>query len=212
MTALGFAPRLLVAEDDPDLLYLVQGALEEEGYGVTPATSLSASLAALETHLFHFVLTDLFHYHGQTPLLSIQPLLQAAAPIPVGVMTAWPVPEEALTQTTLAFLLRKPFEIDDLLRQMDAHIHPHIRSSRQRSLVQDFFLALNAHDMTLLERLCTPDAKVAPPLAGSTVSLRLYNHLEALEHRWSRLPGYTIEEVQLFDYLDGVAARCLGRW
>ncbi len=212
MTALDIAPRLLVVEDDADLLSIVQDALEEEGYGVTPATSLPDSLSALEARLFHFVLTDLFAQRSQAPLQSIQPLLQEAAPIPVGVLTAWPIPEDAVAEAHLAFLLQKPFDIDDLLRHMDAHIHAHARSPRQRHLVQEFFLALNAHDWTRLERLCTPEVRVTPPLAASSVSLRLHTYLEMLEQRWSRLPGYTIEEAKVFGWQDELAARYIASW
>lgn len=117
-----------------------------------------------------------------------------------------------MAHTNLAFLLQKPFEIDDLLRQMDAHVHSPVRSTRERHLVQEFFLALNARDWTRLERLCTAEVRVAPPLTTSSVSLRLRTYLEMLEQRWSRLPGYTIEEAKVFNRQDGLAARYLACW
>ena len=67
MTSLAPAPRLLLVEDDAALLSLVQGVLEEEGYAVTPTTSIPASLSALEARVFHFVLTDLFSARSQAP-------------------------------------------------------------------------------------------------------------------------------------------------
>ena len=91
------SPQVLVVEDDPGILDLIQKVLEEEGCAVTLAHSLPASLAVLEEHLFHLILTDLFPQPRQSPLQSIQPLLVEAAPIPVGIMTAWPVPVETAT-------------------------------------------------------------------------------------------------------------------
>lgn len=156
MPALASAPRLLVVDDDTELLTLVSMTLKEEGYDVTPAASLPGSLRALEDHLFQLVLTDLFREPGQRhPLQSIQPLLEHAAPIPVGVMTAWQIAEEDLDLGDLAFLLEKPFDIDDLLGKVEAELHPSIRSLRQHTLVEQFFQAINARDWPRLARLCT---------------------------------------------------------
>ena len=217
MTSLAPAPRLLVVEDDAELLNLVQGFLEEEGYSVTSATSLPDSLTALEERLFHFVLTDLFYEPRQrSPLASIQPLLAQAAPIPVGVMTAWPIPEEATAQANLTFLLRKPFDLDDLLGHVDAELHPTIRSLRQHTLVEEFFAALAVHDWQLLSRLCTPDVTVAPVSAPAVASFGsrqgLPSFQAAMERRFRLLPGYSIEGIQVFPRTMGVAARYVGRW
>ena len=184
MTALAPAPRLLVVDDDAALLSLVQGVLEEEGYAVTPAPSLPDSLGALEDHLFQLVLTDLFREPGQRhPLQSIQPLLEHAAPIPVGVMTAWRLAEADPDLTDLAFLLRKPFDLDDLLGQVDVVMHPTIRSLRQLTLVEQFFTALNARDWQLLARLCTSDVQVSPAGNVARVRLGLPGYLASLELR-----------------------------
>lgn len=216
MPFLARAPRLLVVEDDTELLEIVQDALEEEGYGVTPATSLPHSLSALEEQLFHFVLTDLFSESRQAPFQSIQSLLVSAAPIPVGVMTAWPVPVEAALQTDLAFLLRKPFDLDDLLRRVHAHVHPRVSRPRQHQLVEAFFAALNVRDWKRLARLCTPDVSVgslaAPPVARSAPRSGLLSMRGTWEERFHRLPGYTIEGVHVYRRPLGVAARYMARW
>ena len=212
MPAHASAPRLLVVDDDATQLSLVQAVLEEEGYAVTPATSLSTSLRALEEHLFHLVLTDLFAAHSQAPLQSIHPLIEQAAPTPVGVMTAWRVPEAAVTQADLAFVLQKPFDLVDLLGQVDAVLHPTIKSLRQLTLVEQFFNALNARDWPRLARLCAPDVKMSPAGNVASVRLGLPGYLAYLEQRLRRLPDYTLEEVQVFPRQDGVATRYLARW
>ena len=211
--AVASPPHLLVVEDDRDILDAVQGVLQEEGYSVTPAISLPESLAALEDHLFQFVLTDLFREPEQHhPLQSIQPLIEQAAPIPVGVMTAWRVPEDDVTQANLAFVLPKPFELDDLLGHLDAYLHPTISSIRQHQMVEQFFLALNARDWQRLTRLCAQNVRVITSVVASGSRIGLRSYLAILERRFSLLPDYTIEEVQIFPRQDGAAARYLARW
>ena len=215
--AVASPPHLLVVEDDQELLELVQGVLKEEGYGVTAAASLPDSLAALEQQLFHFVLTDLFSQPGKShPLQSIQPLLAQAAPIPVGVVTAWQVPEDDPALADLAFLLRKPFDLDDFLRKVDAEMNATSHSTHQNQLVEQFFLAINARDWQLLSRLCTPDVRMAPLKAPAVAVFAPHSELfsvrATLEQRTSSLPGYTIEEVRVFPRPFGVSARYIARW
>ena len=213
--AVASPPHLLVVEDDHEILDVVQGVLHEEGYAVTPATSLPASLVALEEHLFHLVLTDLFLQPPQShPFKSIQPLLTEAAPIPVGVMTAWRVSEDDTAQANLAFLLRKPFELDDLLRHLDANLHPSVSSARQHQMVEQFFLALNAHDWQRLARLCISQVRMVPLHAPALAPARsgLLSLQTTLEQRVRALPGYTIEGVQVFPRPIGVSARYIVRW
>ena len=213
MPALAPAPRLLVVEDDTELLDLVSNMLGEEGYRVTPATSLPDSLRALEDHLFQLVLTDLFREPDQRhPLQSIQPLIVQAAPIPVGVMTAWRVPEEDVAQAKLAFLLPKPFDLDDLLVHLDAELHPISSRIRQTRLVEQFYLDLNARDWHHLTRLCAPEVRVLTPVVVSGSRIGLRGYLAMLERRFSLLPDYTIEEVGVFPREGGAAVRYLARW
>ena len=212
MPALAAPPRLLVVEDDADLLSIVQEALEEDGYCVTPAASLPDSLAALEEQRFQFVLTDLF-YQPRHPLLhSIHPLLARAAPTPVGVMTAWLIPDEDLAREDLAFLMPMPFDLDELRGRLDAEFHPTIRSIRQTQLVEQFCQYLNARDWRQLTRLCAPTLRVTTPMVVSNASIGLRNYLAILERRCSLLPGYTIEAVRVFPRQDGAVARYLARW
>ena len=214
--AVASTPQLLVVEDDLELLELVGGFLQGEGYAVTPTNSLDTSMEALEDRLFHLVLTDLFRAPGQSQLLqSIQPLIQQAAPIPVGVITAWRVPEEDVARSNLAFVLPKPFELDDLLGKIDAQLHPTISSLRQTQLVEEFFHALNTRDWQRLARICIPQVRLtllnAPAVAAAGVG-GLLSLQALLERRVRALPGYTIEEVRVFPRQIAVSARYIVRW
>jgi CheY-like chemotaxis protein len=208
--------RLLLVEDDPDILVPIQEALEAEGYAVATAESLPLSLARVEEQVYHLVLTDLFSSYGRDPLQSIRPLLAQAAPIPVAVMTAWPLAAEAASQAGVAWVLRKPFELDDLLRAVHQETQPHRSRSLQTIVVEQFFAALNARDWKRVARLCTPDVAVrplsAPAVAASSSPGGLQTYRAFMEQRFSALPGYRIEDVRVFRRPIGVAARYLVRW
>lgn len=216
MTSSASSARVLVVDDDTELLSIVQEALEEDGYAITPAASLPESLLALEEQLFHFVLTDLFYQPGRSPLQSIRPLLAQATPIPVGVLTAWNLPEEDAAQADLAFLLRKPFDLDDLQRRLHAHVHPHVSRPRQHLVVEAFFEALTTRDWKRLARLCTPDVRLgslaAPAVAAASAPGGLFRLRATLEERFLHLPGYTIEAVQDYRRPMGASARYVARW
>lgn len=209
-------PQLLIVEDDPEILFAVQDTLEEEGYLVTPATSLPASLDKLSEQLFHLILTDLFQVGKQAPLQSIQPLLTYATPTPVGIMTAWPIPEEAAAQAGASFLLRKPFELDDLIHIIQRELSARSRSPRQSHIVEQFFAALRANDWKHLARLCTPDVVILPLKAPAVIDASTTHGLltlrALLEQRVSTLPGYMIEDVRVYGRPLGVAARYTARW
>lgn len=209
-------PHLLVVEDDPAILTLVQDTLEAEGCRIASALSLPESLALLSKQVFHLVLTDLFEPSGHHPLQSIHPLLAQAPPIPVGIMTAWEVPAEAALQAGASFLVRKPFDLDDLVRAVQEELALRPSEMRQHFLVEQFFAALGEGDWQRVARLCTPDLLVVPlgvPPVGAMQGPRgLIAARPLLERRFRSLPGYTIEQVAVLARPLGVAARYTARW
>src|SRR5271169_74676 len=87
------APRILIADDQPDVLEALRLLLKGEGYQIDSATSPTGILAALETRDFDAVLMDLNYTRDTTSgqegldlLARIQAIDNAA---PVVVMTAW---------------------------------------------------------------------------------------------------------------------------
>jgi DNA-binding NtrC family response regulator len=85
--------RILIADDQPDVLEALRLLLKGEGYQIDSATSPSGILAALETRDFDVVLMDLNYTRDTTSgqegldlLARIQSIDNAA---PVVVMTAW---------------------------------------------------------------------------------------------------------------------------
>lgn len=210
-------PHLLVVEDDPALLERLVALLGEEGYVVFPVTSLPASLMRLQNRSFQFVLTDLFAQPGYDPLRSIVPLLCAAAPIPVGVMTAWPIALDVVIQAGLACLVRKPFEADALLQAVESGLQSVLSHQQQQAqLVEQFFAALNVRDWKGVVHLCTPEVTfvslTAPAVTNSGSCMGLLGYRVLMERRMNALPGYTLAEVRVFGRPLGVAARYVTCW
>jgi CheY-like chemotaxis protein len=112
------AARLLVVEDDRAIQEVMRLILLEAGYQVEIAARPEVALEALRGAAYDLILTDLF---GGTPaagLAAVRPVLQAAAPTPVGVCTGFPLSSEVAASAGFAFMVPKPFEIDALLEEI----------------------------------------------------------------------------------------------
>lgn len=113
------AYRLLMIDDDPDLLDTLMYIVREEGYQATPASSLAEALALIETQTFDLIVTDLLDYNLAKPGKHIQALIDRAQPTPIGIMTGHrlldehPFPEAR-------FILPKPFDLQDFFGQIAA--------------------------------------------------------------------------------------------
>lgn len=113
------SPRVLVVEDEPEILRLVQAALEEAGMQVTGAPREGEALKRLREGRYAVVVTDLYVTRGQEELESIAALLREARATPVGVMSGWPVEDEVARAAGVAFVLRKPFAVEELVRAVE---------------------------------------------------------------------------------------------
>jgi len=87
------APRLLIADDQPDVLEALRLLLKSEGYKLESAGSPAAILDAVDSTDFDAVLMDLNYTRdttsGQEGLDLISQLRRRDAALPVVVMTAW---------------------------------------------------------------------------------------------------------------------------
>lgn len=161
---LSVRPHVLVVEDDADLHDLLTLLLQEEGYLVTSASALMQAIALLETNTFHFILSDVFLYAPGDPLANLEPLRERAWPIPVAIMTAWNVSEEAAKQHGFACLVRKPFDIDQLSATIATCLDTPLTSKQvnQARTVERYYGALNSHDSAAAASLCTEDFTYFP--------------------------------------------------
>ena len=111
--------RLLVVDDDLDLLHLINMRLSAAGYEVVQATSGEAALEVFREHRPQLVITDL--RMGAMDGLTLFGHLQAEAPtVPVIILTAHGSIADAVTagQKGVFSFLPKPFDGQELLRRV----------------------------------------------------------------------------------------------
>src|SRR3974390_1190819 len=115
------SPKVLIADDQPDVLEALRLLLKSEGFATESATSPSAILSAVEARDFHVVLMDLNYARdttsGQEGLDLLNHLQALDSTLPVVVMTAWGSVElavEAMRRGARDFV-QKPWENARLL-------------------------------------------------------------------------------------------------
>lgn len=108
-------PRLLVVDDDAEIVKLVSIAMRARGYLVDGATTLPEAVAAIDTTTYSVVLTDK-NLKGATGLELIDALTLKAPATAIVLMTAYP--EGALGRlASLDGYVGKPFKSLDLVAQ-----------------------------------------------------------------------------------------------
>jgi DNA-binding NtrC family response regulator len=115
------APRILIADDQADVIEALRLLLKGEGFAIEAATSPAGVLTALEAREFDVVLIDLNYARdttsGQEGLDLLSRLQSIDATLPVVVMTAWgsvDVAVEAMRRGARDFV-QKPWDNPRLL-------------------------------------------------------------------------------------------------
>jgi CheY-like chemotaxis protein len=210
--------RLLVIEDDLDTRELVGAFLQDEGYAVTLASSLKEARELLEKQPFHLVLTDLFASDSSDPLKSVEVLRELARPTPIGVMTGWAVKVEEVHRQGFAFLVAKPFHLDELLTTIASGLNLPLSPEQQRQaeVVKRFLATLESKNLEALAEVCTPDVRYYPPASSPYTSARkvsgLVSYRAYIENVYSYFQNVHFEEVLLYARPKGLAARYTSHW
>jgi DNA-binding NtrC family response regulator len=115
------APRLLIADDQPDVIEALRFLLKAEGYAIESVSSPQAVLQAIEAREYDLALVDLNYTRdttsGEEGLDLLSRIQAADATLPVIVMTAWGSVElavEAMRRGARDFVT-KPWENARLL-------------------------------------------------------------------------------------------------
>jgi two-component system response regulator GlrR len=114
------AARILVVDDDPSLLRLLDIRLQAAGYSVETAASGGAALSCLERAVPDAVITDL-KMDGMDGLDLLRALQQRHPGLPVLLLTAHGTIPDAVTATqrgAVAFLT-KPVDREELLQELE---------------------------------------------------------------------------------------------
>src|SRR5207249_1336901 len=177
--------RIIVVDDDKNLIELVKMRLESAGYDVTAAVQEDEALSAVKTHSFDICLLDLMLRDRDG--IALMGEIHAVAPdIPVIILTAHGSIEsavEAMRKGAYSYLT-KPFEPQDLLLQIDRALeHRRLNSEikRLKELLEEKYdfaniIARSAKMRSVLDivtRIATLDSiQIASCFTGAAVLSR----------------------------------------
>ncbi|WP_307729536.1 sigma 54-interacting transcriptional regulator [Pseudoduganella violacea] len=120
MSAMEHGARLLLVDDDTDLLRLLSMRLSANGYRVTGVDSAEAALARLSIELPSLVISDV-RLPGRDGMALFQQIRQQYPALPVILLTAHGTIPDAVEATTLgaSAYLTKPFDAKVLLERIE---------------------------------------------------------------------------------------------
>jgi ketosteroid isomerase-like protein/CheY-like chemotaxis protein len=190
--------------------------LDDEGYQPYVTGCLEDALLCLDEHLFGLVLTDLFSRAPSGALESVAALRERAHPTPVGVLSGWNVTPEEVVAKGFAFLMVKPFDMDDLLasiaKALGAPLEP--RDDPRVTTVWRYFAALTARDWDQLAALCSDDITYVLPGSGpfsrtvrGRAAFRIYT-----EETFRLFLAARFDQIAVYAAPHGLAARFQGKW
>ncbi len=207
---------VLIVEDDADLLDTAVTALRDYGYHVTGVASLPDALAEVEQRTYWLVLSDLFATSARDPLVSVEELRERAQPTPVAVMTSWKVTPAEAEARGFAFLLPKPFDLDDLFARVAESLRLEITPEREHeaALVRGYFDALTRRDWPALATLCADHVEFGP-LGAATLPPTVRGRTAVADYlavALSRYPGARFDDIAVYATPRGLSARYTERW
>ncbi|MBN1139952.1 MAG: response regulator [Anaerolineae bacterium] len=203
-------PKILVADDAPDNVALVQDLLIAEGYDVIPAYNGEEALLKIRLNLPDVVLLDInmprLDGYKVCEQLKADP---ATADIPVLMLTAWAEPDQRVKGLQLGAedYLAKPFDYRELVARVRARL-------RTKQTADELRAAQQAIRYTF-ERYVSP--RVVERLLADPSRVRLGGVQQQVTILFADLRGYTalaeaLPPEQLVDVLNGhltVAAQAI---
>jgi DNA-binding NtrC family response regulator len=122
------SPRVLIADDQPDVLEALRLLLKSEGFAVDTVTSPGAVYRAVEANAYDLLLIDLNYARdttsGSEGLELLEQLHAYDELLPVVVMTAWGSVDLAVAAMRLGArdFVQKPWENEKLLATLRTHV------------------------------------------------------------------------------------------
>jgi CheY-like chemotaxis protein len=112
--------RILIVEDESDVLDMLEEVLEGEGHTVITAVDGKAGLECFQMQPFDIVLTDL-NMPGISGLEMAGRMKKIKPSVPVMLLTGWDVELETaeLAAKGIDCFIKKPFAILDILQALD---------------------------------------------------------------------------------------------
>lgn len=114
---------ILFYENDPDIRKIVTGLLEEQGYAVIGTESLQEGEAEIVCHQVDLFLADSSERTKERAMEVFRRVCGAAErDIPVIIFTAHMLTRDEAQAAGCADVIQKPFDIDELLRQIEENL------------------------------------------------------------------------------------------
>jgi CheY-like chemotaxis protein len=164
------AAPILVIEDHPQTREALVTVLELAGLTVQAVANADDGLKLLQKDGFALVVADYLLGAMNEAESQARRLLEAAAPVPVGCVTGWTIPDALEGQ--FAFVLTKPFSAEDLIAEVGRIIAGQEGDSARTSAVRAYFQRLSQGDAGGVAALCTETVRYclpADPPAGGVV-------------------------------------------
>src|SRR5690606_324617 len=200
------APRVLIADDQPDVLVALRMLLRDEGYELTTANSPEAILRALDEDSFDAVLMDMNYTRdtttGKEGLTLLQVIRAQDDTLPVLVMTGWSSVEGAVAamQHGANDYIEKPWNDERLLHTpgTQSELSQALRRGRRaeaanRRLQKSGLVMIGESPvmkevMAILERIAPSDANVLITGEHGTGKEVVAQWLHAASNRGARPP------------------------
>ncbi len=121
-----FAARILVVDDEPEILRVLREALERSGHVVETASSGGEGIERFRRGRFHVVLSDL----GMADISGwevARAVRDGGSPrIVLGLVTGWgaTISEEMVSAHGVNFVVAKPFDVEELVSRVNQAIPP----------------------------------------------------------------------------------------
>ena len=158
-------PRILLLEDEPDLLDMMQSLLVAAGFEVAGTPDKDKGVGILQRSAFDLVLADLILDKRSTNTAwgDICELVALARPARVGIITGWPATAAQVEQSGVAFVLQKPCKRTVLLERIGDALHLPPLTEAQHAAIRTYFCSLEQIDLDSLTALVTEDVEYQLP-------------------------------------------------
>jgi len=179
--------RILIAEDEPNIVRFLAKGLQAEGHATTPAADGPAALYLAQTGEFDLMLLDL-GLPGRDGLDVLTELRRKHVRLPIIVLTARSTTADVVTGLDLGAddYISKPFRLAELLARIRLRLRP--ENSREEFMLRN-------GDLTLDMRTRQAD------VGGRVIDLSAREF--ALAEMFLRHPGQVLSREQLLSHVWG---------
>ena len=207
---------MLCIEGDDDLRSALAEFVQELGFDAMTVSSAAEAFPLLEQLDFAVVLCD-FRHGGSMDAswTAAEEIRRYAAPVPVGIATGWPLRTDEWRERGFAFLLRKPFDPEELFTHLGHAAGPFPVVDHQAQVIRGYFDALSRNDWDALAALCTEDVRYhlpgTQPRYCTTVSGReKFRDFSAETFESFADATFTVDSIVGLPW--GAVARYVARW